>query len=161
MSNDCYIYNFRLNLKNPRHAEIAKRLGNLNKKVFKSKSEFLIRAVEHYIACMDSGDMSVPDKGGFITEDEFDERLEQAKKDIRPELYEDMYIDDSFVINNIRLLNGKNGIFVSLPDYCTEKLREASLFIRNLYSWSRRNIVRSHFVTSPTILAESQRTDLY
>lgn len=47
------------------------------------ESELLIWAVEHYIACMDSGDMSEPDKGGFITENEFDERLEQAKKDIR------------------------------------------------------------------------------
>lgn len=43
-----------------------------------------------------------------------------------------MYIDDSFVINNIRLLNGKNGIFVSLPDYRTEKLRDGKPIYREL-----------------------------
>ena len=112
MINDCYIYNFRLNLKNPRHAEIAKRLGTLNKKVFKSKSEFLIRAVEHYIACMDSGDMSVPDKSGFITEDEFEERLEQVKKDIRIELYEDMLrilAGGTVVVNNAGMVPAQAG----------------------------------------------------
>ena len=43
-----------------------------------------------------------------------------------------MYIDDSFVINNIRLMNGKNGIFVSLPDYRTEKLRDGKPVYREL-----------------------------
>ena len=43
-----------------------------------------------------------------------------------------MYIDDCFVINNIRILNGKNGLFVSLPDYRTEKLRDGKPVYREL-----------------------------
>ena len=88
--NDRYTYCLRLNLKNPRHAEIVKRLGSLNTKVFKSRSEFLVRAVEHYIACMDSGDMEVPERETYVTVDRLEERLDQMEKDIRLRLYEDM-----------------------------------------------------------------------
>lgn len=88
--NDRYTYCLRLNLKNPRHAEIVKRLGSLNTKVFKSRSEFLVRAVEHYIACMDSGDMEVPQRETYVTVDRMEERLDQMEKEIRLRLYEDM-----------------------------------------------------------------------
>lgn len=90
MSSDRYSFCFRLNLKNPRHAEIANRLGTLNKKVFKSRSEFLIKAAEHYIACLDSGDMHIPEKSRYITEADLEERVDQLEKSIRLNLYEDM-----------------------------------------------------------------------
>jgi predicted RNA methylase len=46
MSNNQYAYCLRLNLNNPRHAKLVKRLNSLNTKVFKTRSEFLMKAME-------------------------------------------------------------------------------------------------------------------
>ena len=43
-----------------------------------------------------------------------------------------IYLEDSFVINNVKLLDGKNGLFVSMPDYRTDKYRDGKPIYREI-----------------------------
>ena len=43
-----------------------------------------------------------------------------------------IYLEDSFVINNVKLLDGKNGLFVSMPDYRTDKYRDGKPLYREI-----------------------------
>ena len=43
-----------------------------------------------------------------------------------------IYINDAFVISNVRLIEGKNGMFISMPDYRTEKYRDGKPIYREI-----------------------------
>ncbi len=43
-----------------------------------------------------------------------------------------IYINDEFVISNVKLVAGKNGLFVSMPDYRTDKYKDGKPIYREL-----------------------------
>lgn len=43
-----------------------------------------------------------------------------------------IYVNDVFVISNVRLIEGKNGMFVSMPDYRTEKYKDGKPIYREI-----------------------------
>ena len=43
-----------------------------------------------------------------------------------------IYLDDSFVISNVKMVEGKNGMFISMPDYRTEKYKDGKPIYREL-----------------------------
>ena len=91
MKNNIYNYCLRLNMANERHARILKTLNSLNRKVYKTKSEFFLRAFDHYIDCLESGNLDIPDKSPYISEQDLEKRLEDFKKDFRLELYDEIF----------------------------------------------------------------------
>ena len=79
----------RLNMEEPKQAEIYQILTNLDKYIYKSQNQFLVDALEFYIE--HSGkDMLTQQKQAeqqrYITAEE----LEQIKKELRGELLEEM-----------------------------------------------------------------------
>lgn len=43
-----------------------------------------------------------------------------------------IYLNDDFVISNVKLVDGKNGMFISMPDYRTEKYKDGKPVYREL-----------------------------
>ncbi len=43
-----------------------------------------------------------------------------------------IYLNDDFVISNVKLVEGKNGMFISMPDYRTEKYKDGKPVYREL-----------------------------
>ena len=43
-----------------------------------------------------------------------------------------IYVNDVFVISNVRLIEGKNGMFISMPDYRTEKYKDGKPIYREI-----------------------------
>lgn len=43
-----------------------------------------------------------------------------------------IYLNDEFVISNVKLVDGKNGMFVSMPDYRTDKYKDNKPVYREL-----------------------------
>lgn len=35
-----------------------------------------------------------------------------------------IYLDDSFMISNVRMIEGKKGMFISMPDYRTDRIKD-------------------------------------
>ena len=43
-----------------------------------------------------------------------------------------IYLDDSFVISNVRMIEGKKGMFISMPDYRTDKIKDGKPIYREI-----------------------------
>ncbi len=43
-----------------------------------------------------------------------------------------IYIEDKFVIGNVKLIEGSNGMFISMPDYRTDKLKDGKPVYREI-----------------------------
>lgn len=43
-----------------------------------------------------------------------------------------IYLEDSFVISNVKMIEGKNGMFISMPDYRTEKYKDGKPVYREI-----------------------------
>ncbi len=43
-----------------------------------------------------------------------------------------IYLDDNFVISNVKMVEGKHGMFISMPDYRTEKYKDGKPIYREL-----------------------------
>ncbi len=61
--------------------------------------------------------------------------------------YAQVTIDDCFVIKNIRVLEGKNGLFVSMPSYKTKKVDETGNVIWQDYAYPITKESREQIVT--------------
>lgn len=60
--------------------------------------------------------------------------------------YAQVTIDDCFVIKNIRVLEGKNGLFVSMPSYKTKKVDETGNVIWQDYAYPITKEARAQIV---------------
>ena len=85
-------YGFRLNINNPRHLEIHKILRDLNPEVYKSKSSFIIEALENQLLNEDkkkitqSGAEQLDQQGGYATVGYVDDSVDKLREVIRKEL---------------------------------------------------------------------------
>ena len=43
-----------------------------------------------------------------------------------------IYLDDSFVISNVRMIEGKKGMFISMPDYRTDRIKDGKPVYREI-----------------------------
>ena len=43
-----------------------------------------------------------------------------------------IYLEDNFVISNVKMIEGKNGMFISMPDYRTEKYKDGKPIYREI-----------------------------
>ena len=79
----------RLNMEEPKQAEIYQILTNLDKYIYKSKNQFLVDALEFYIEHSGKDMLTQQEQAEqqrYITAEE----LEQIKKELRGELLEEM-----------------------------------------------------------------------
>ena len=43
-----------------------------------------------------------------------------------------IYLDDSFVISNVRMIEGKKRMFISMPDYRTDRIKDGKPIYREI-----------------------------
>ena len=174
----------RLNMSNPQHVKINDVIQNLDPKIFKSKNQFIIDAIQfyidnygketfvikkkekeraEYIRSEDIDDIkeevieaatneaitaefreelytNILDAYARIKEPEKEETQKQERTQEMPEFsvtvtpYERegsnikglarIYFENSFIVNNINIVQGKEKIFVSMPSYKTKQVDE-------------------------------------
>ncbi len=82
--NNMWCLSFRLNVNNPVHVNIAKVINNLDKKLYKSKNQFIIDACEYYINHYGSESfMDIPktDENSYVKREEFTDICEKMKQE--------------------------------------------------------------------------------
>ncbi len=80
--NNLLYMSFRMNVNNPQHVKIAKVINNLDKKLYKSKNQFVIDACEYYIDHYGSEafmDVYKNEENPYIKREEFNDICEKMK----------------------------------------------------------------------------------
>lgn len=102
----------RFSMDNPRHVKVYQILENLNLKIYKSKTQFIINAIEAYIEEKDEDTLTKKKKrkDEFMTREQFQQEREQMKSEIRTELYQELisYLANSAMSGAIRQMSVNN-----------------------------------------------------
>lgn len=103
----------RFSMDNPRHVKVYQILENLNLKIYKSKTQFIINAIEAYIEEKDEETLTRKKKkrkDEFMTREQFQQEREQMKSEIRTELYQELisYLANSAMSGAIRQMPVNN-----------------------------------------------------
>ena len=174
----------RLNMSNPQHVKINDVIQNLDPKIFKSKNQFIIDAIQFYIDNYGKETFVIKKKekerAEYIRSEDIDDIKEEVIEaatneaitaEFREELYTNIldayarikepekeetqkqdrtqempefsvtvtpyeregsnikglariYFENSFIVNNINIVQGKEKIFVSMPSYKTKQVDE-------------------------------------
>jgi len=80
--NNLLYMSFRMNVNNPQHVKIAQVINNLDKKLYKSKNQFVIDACAYYIEHYGSEafmDVSQNEENPYIKREEFNDICEKMK----------------------------------------------------------------------------------
>lgn len=85
----------RLSYNSPEHMRIMGILDDLNLAVHKSKNQFIINAINCYVAMLDSGDLTKTavqeaEKVHYVTDHDLETELSKMKSAVRTEIYEDV-----------------------------------------------------------------------
>jgi hypothetical protein len=90
-------FSLRLDYDNPEHDKIITALDNLDKKRYRSKTQFIISAVNHYIDFLNiaDGEELLKERRSrleevFVTRKEFENQISIVRAEIKAELYENM-----------------------------------------------------------------------
>lgn len=92
MKENIIYVSLRLNMDIPQHVEINQVLQKLNKKVYKSKNQFMVEAIEFYVKNYGrEAFMEVEDKdSGFVTKDEMKQREKELHESVMKEAREEI-----------------------------------------------------------------------
>ena len=90
-------FSLRLDYDNPEHDQIMTVLDNVDKERYKSKTQFVICALKHYIDFLniENGEEILKERTKnleeiLITRREFEDRMALMKEEVKSELYEDI-----------------------------------------------------------------------
>ena len=90
------------------------------------------KAVNDHVAVMTVGEKE-KDK---VAEPKYSVRMHPLDKEgSNVKAIGQIYIEDSFIINNINVIEGKKGLFVTMPSYKTKKVDEEGKAIYQHQSW--------------------------
>lgn len=126
--NNMLCLSFRLNVNNPTHVNIAKVINNLDKKLYKSKNQFVVDACEYYINHYGSEafmDMSQMDDNPYVKRDEFNDICDKMKHEAAISARDEvikllgsivMNSNNGFIPDNFEGINSKTDKKNSEPD---------------------------------------------
>lgn len=92
MKENIIYVSLRLNMDIPQHVEVNQVLQKLNKKVYKSKNQFMVEAIEFYVKNYGRETfVEVEDKdSGFVTREEMEQRETELRESMMKEAREEI-----------------------------------------------------------------------
>ena len=79
---------------NPQHVKVLRILNNLDRDLYKSKTQFIMEAIESYICRLSEG-METADedeKKKYVTSEELEVMENRIREELRKELYQDFVV---------------------------------------------------------------------
>lgn len=90
--NNSILYSFRLNISNPRQLALHKILRDLDTKIYKSKSNYIIDILSRVLLDgEESFEESIERQGGYVTKEYVDGIEEKIRKDLDEELNQKLF----------------------------------------------------------------------
>lgn len=77
---------------NPQHVKVLRILNNLDRDLYKSKTQFIMEAIESYICRLSEGMETADEEKKYVTSEELEVMENRIREELRKELYQDFVV---------------------------------------------------------------------